>query len=89
MKFLDNLRKQTSVGIGANAYVRKVMTNALGQDRAQSVLSRITNSNKERPTEILDWMDANSIAELIFDEHPQIIALVVAPRLNINARLMF
>lgn len=77
-EFLDNLRKQTSVGIGANAYVRKVMTNALGQDRAQSVLSRITNSNKERPIEILDWMDANSIAELIFDEHPQIIALVVA-----------
>lgn len=77
-EFLENMRNQTHIGIGANAYVRNVLTSALGPDRAQSVLSRITSSSSERPIEILDWMDATSISELIFDEHPQIIALVIA-----------
>jgi len=54
------------------------MTRALGEDKAESVLSRITPSSTERPIEILDWMDARSIAELIIDEHPQIIALVIS-----------
>ena len=52
------------------------MTKALGEDRAQSVLGRITPSSSERPIEILDWMDARAISELIVDEHPQIIALI-------------
>ena len=41
-------------------------------------MSRITPSSTERPIEILDWMDARSIAELVIDEHPQIIALVIS-----------
>ena len=54
------------------------MTKALGEDRAQSVLGRITPSSSERPIEILDWMDARAISELIVDEHPQIIALIIS-----------
>jgi flagellar motor switch protein FliG len=77
-EFLDNLGAQTTIGVGASAYVRDVMTSALGSDKAQSVLSRISPSSGERPIEILDWMDANAVAELIFDEHPQIISLIVA-----------
>lgn len=77
-EFYVTLRAQTGVGIGANAYVRSVLTGALGPDRAQSVLSRITPARADRPIEILDWMDAPAIVELIDDEHPQIIALVVA-----------
>ena len=42
------------------------------------VLSRITPTSTERPIEILDWMDARSISELILDEHPQIIALIIS-----------
>ena len=42
------------------------------------MLSRIAPSTSSRPIEILDWMDARSIAELISDEHPQIVALVVS-----------
>jgi len=54
------------------------MVKALGEDKSQSVLSRIAPSTSSRPIEILDWMDARSIAELVSDEHPQIIALVVS-----------
>ena len=77
-EFFDGLRRQTDVGIGANAYVRNVLTGALGADKAQSVLSRITPASSERPIEILDWMDPSAISELIIDEHPQIMALVIA-----------
>ena len=41
-------------------------------------MSRITPVSSDRPIEILDWMDARSIAELISDEHPQIISLVIS-----------
>jgi flagellar motor switch protein FliG len=54
------------------------MVKALGEDKSQSVLSRIAPSASSRPIEILDWMDARSISELIADEHPQIIALVIS-----------
>jgi flagellar motor switch protein FliG len=77
-EFLAIIKAQTSLGMGAGNYIRNVMVKALGEDKSQSVLSRIAPSASERPIEILDWMDARSIAELISDEHPQIVALVVS-----------
>ena len=58
--------------------IKNVLTAVLGDDKAQSILSRITPVSSDRPIEILDWMDARSIAELISDEHPQIISLVIS-----------
>ena len=66
------------MGLGAGNYIKNVLTKALGDDKAQSILSRITPVSSDRPIEILDWMDARSIAELISDEHPQIISLVIS-----------
>lgn len=77
-EFLAIIKKQTSLGLGAGNYIRNVLNRALGEDKAQSVLSRITPASSERPIEILDWMDARSIAELLQDEHPQIIALIIS-----------
>ena len=77
-EFLAIIKAQTSLGMGAGNYIRNVMNKALGEDKAQSVLSRIVPSTSARPIEILDWMDARSIAELIIDEHPQIIALIIS-----------
>ena len=77
-EFLEIIKKQTSLGLGAGNYIRNVLQKALGDDKAQSVLSRITPASSERPIEILDWMDARSIAELVQDEHPQIVALIVS-----------
>ena len=77
-EFLTIIKEQTSLGLGAGNYIRNVLTKALGDDKAQSVLTRITPTSQARPIEILDWMDARSIAELVVDEHPQIIALVMS-----------
>ena len=77
-EFLAIIKQQTSLGLGAGNYIRNVLTKALGGDKAQSVLSRITPASSERPIEILDWMDARAISELILDEHPQIVALIIS-----------
>ena len=77
-EFLHDLRETTGLGVGANEYIKEVLTKALGQDKAQSVLSRIPPSSNDHPIQILEWMDAPAVAELIADEHPQIIALIVA-----------
>ena len=77
-EFLAIIKAQTSLGMGAGNYIRNVMNKALGEDKAQSVLSRISPSQTSKPIDILDWMDARSIAELIVDEHPQIIALSIS-----------
>ncbi|MGB0342418.1 MAG: flagellar motor switch protein FliG [Parvibaculales bacterium] len=77
-EFLVIIKEQTSLGLGAGNYIKNVLTKALGDDRAQSVLSRITPSSSDRPIEILDWMDARSISDMVADEHPQIIALIIS-----------
>ncbi|HCW84856.1 MAG: flagellar motor switch protein FliG [Planktotalea sp.] len=77
-EFLMIIKGQTSLGLGAGNHIRNVLNRALGEDKAQSVLSRITPASSERPIEILDWMDARSIAELLQDEHSQIIALIIS-----------
>ena len=41
-EFLVIIKEQTSLGLGAGNYIKNVLTKALGDDRAQSVLSRIT-----------------------------------------------
>jgi flagellar motor switch protein FliG len=77
-EFLETIKKQTGLGLGAGQYIENVLTKALGDDKAQSVLGRITPASSESQIDILDWMDARAISELIIDEHPQIKALIIS-----------
>src|SRR5688500_8916849 len=69
---------QASVGVGADECLRKVLTDALGDDKAQSVIERINLGPTSKGLEALKWMDPRAVAELIRLEHPQIIAIVLA-----------
>lgn len=77
-EFLMRLAEETGLAHRSTGYVRTVLSDAFGADRAQSVLARINPLSLERPIELLDWMDPQSIAEVVSDEHPQIVALVIA-----------
>ncbi len=77
-EFLAIIKANTALGFGATDYIKNVMDMALGTDKAQSVLTKITPTSANKPIDILEWMDARSIAELISDEHPQIIAVVIS-----------
>ncbi|MGY8894491.1 MAG: flagellar motor switch protein FliG [Burkholderiales bacterium] len=76
--FVSTLKKQTSLGLGTNEYVEKVLNRALGPDKAASVLSRIMPGQGSKGLEILKWMDARSIAEMIRGEHPQVTAIILS-----------
>lgn len=76
--FATALDKQTSVGVGADDYVRKVLVQALGEDKAGSVIDRILLGRNSSGMEMLKWMDPRAIADLIRNEHPQIMAIVMS-----------
>src|SRR3954463_11564058 len=78
--FLSRARRRTTIGFGAAPRIRSVMEQALGAERAESVLARITPPTDSRALDALRWMDAKTIVALIEHEHPQIVALVLAPR---------
>src|ERR1700748_3119450 len=76
--FSSSVDSQTSVGVGAEDFLRKVLVDALGQEKASSIIDRISIGRSTKGLEALKWMDARAVAELIRLEHPQIIAIVLA-----------
>ena len=76
--FVDTLSSQTSLGLDSDQYIRNVLTQALGADKAGGVIDRILLGRNSKGLEQLKWMDSRSIAELIRLEHPQIIAIVLS-----------
>ena len=76
--FVSMLDEQTSLGVGADDYIRKVLVNALGEDKAGGIIDRILLGRNTKGLEALKWMDPRAVAELIRNEHPQIIAIVLS-----------
>jgi flagellar motor switch protein FliG len=54
-----------------------MLTKALGDDRANQLLSRMLSGSETAGIESLKWMDAATAADLIKGEHPQIIATIL------------
>lgn len=77
-EFISEVSNQTSVGIGQEDYIREMMVNALGQDKANNMIDRILLGSGNKGLESLKWMDARSVAEVIRLEHPQIISIVLS-----------
>jgi len=75
--FIATIKKQTNIGGGLD-YLENVLKAVIGEDKASSVLSRIMPASANRGLEVLQWMDARSISEMIASEHPQIIAIVLS-----------
>ncbi len=76
--FMAKAKTRTTIGFGAAPRIRAVMEHALGSDRAETVLARITPPTRSHALDALRWMDARTIAAAIEHEHPQIAALVLA-----------
>lgn len=76
--FTTALENQTSVGVGSDEFVRKVLINALGEEKAASLMDRISLGGQRKGLDSLKWMDAKQVAELVRSEHPQIIAIVLS-----------
>jgi flagellar motor switch protein FliG len=77
-EFSTLVETQTSVGVGVDDFLRKVLVDALGQEKAASVIERINLGPTSKGLEALKWMDSRAVAELIRHEHPQIISIILA-----------
>jgi len=77
-EFIAQVSDQTSVGIGQDDYIREMMVNALGEDKANNMIDRILLGSGNKGLESLKWMDARSVAEVVRLEHPQIISIVLS-----------
>ena len=74
----DEIGKQTSLGVGTEDYIRKMLVSALGETKAGGLIDRILLGRSTKGLESLKWMESRAIAEMVGMEHPQIIALVLA-----------
>ena len=61
----------------SDEYVRSVLRKALGEEKASLLLERILAGNDVTGIESLKWMEAQSVAELLRNEHPQIVAAIM------------
>lgn len=77
-RFLEAVGKHTALGVDAESYMREVLVKALGEDKARGLMDRILLGGSTQGLETLKWMDPRSIADMIRNEHPQIMAIVLA-----------
>ncbi|WP_262828913.1 flagellar motor switch protein FliG [Sphingomonas sp. A2-49] len=76
--FVGKARERTGVTFDPRPKIEAVMNRALGPEKAESVLARITPPEAACELELLDWLDASEIAQMIEKEHPQIAAVMIA-----------
>jgi flagellar motor switch protein FliG len=76
--FTAAVELQTSLGVGSDEFIRKVLVNALGDEKAASLMERISLGGQRKGLDALKWMDSRAVADLIRNEHPQIIAIVLS-----------
>jgi flagellar motor switch protein FliG len=79
---IDNFTREAgqhiSLTSNSNEYVRNVITKALGDEKAGLLIDRIVQTKDSAGIEGLKWMEPAAVAELIKNEHPQIIASILA-----------
>lgn len=76
--FITDVEEQTAVGVNSEGYVRKLLGSAFGESKAEAFLDRIAIGDDAQGLAALKWMSSREVAHIVEDEHPQIIAIVVA-----------
>ena len=76
--FIMDVEDQTALGVDTENYVRKLLGNAFGATKANAFIERIVSGDEAKGLEALKWMSSREVIDIIQDEHPQIIAIVLA-----------
>ncbi|MBB3046203.1 flagellar motor switch protein FliG [Litorivivens lipolytica] len=77
-QFFEDVQEATGFGVKSEADYRSLLENALGEQRAQLIAGAPELQSHIPLLENLRWLEADTIAEMIAGEHPQIQAIVVA-----------
>ena len=76
--FMDLVSDQTGIGINNDRYIRAMLNQALGEEKAKTLLDRILMSTNTSGLDTMRWMEPRQIAETIRFEHPQIQAVIIS-----------
>jgi flagellar motor switch protein FliG len=75
-RFCQEAGNQSTVGMEAREYLRSVLVKALG-DKSAVIIERILQGGDTSGIDKLKWLDSETIAQLICNEHPQVIATIL------------
>ncbi len=76
-RFSEIASEQSLLVSDNDGYVKSVLRKALGDDKAKLLIDRILTGGDVSGIESLKWMDPGSVAELLRNEHPQIVAAIL------------
>ena len=77
-EFHSLMTAQHFIGRGGVDFAREILAAGLGEDKAEDILSRLNVVYTEVPFASLRNADVRQLVTFLKDEHPQIIALVLA-----------
>jgi len=77
-KFIGVVDGKANIASGSQDYVRRVLTQAVGKQKADLLLDRVSTGQTGQGIEALKWMDSKAVAQIISGEHPQIAAIVLS-----------
>ena len=69
---------QQYIAEGGIGYAKELLEKALGEEKAQGVISKLTASLQVRPFEFVRKTDPSQLLNFIQDEHPQTIAMILS-----------
>jgi flagellar motor switch protein FliG len=76
--FIGIVDGKANLASASQEYVKRVLTQAVGKQKAELLLDRISAGQTGQGIEALKWMDAKAVAQIISGEHPQIAAIVLS-----------
>ena len=77
-KFIGIADSKANIAGGSQDFVRRVLTQAVGKQKTDMLLDRVSSGQAGQGIEALKWMEAKAVAQIISGEHPQIAAIVLA-----------
>ena len=69
---------QQYIAEGGIGYAKELLDKALGSDKAQEVITKLTASLQVRPFEFVRKTDPSQVLNFIQDEHPKTIAMILS-----------
>ena len=76
-RFASDATEMGTLVSDTDEYIKSVLRKALGDEKANLLIDRIIQNSDVAGIESLKWMDAGSVAELLRNEHPQIVAAIL------------
>lgn len=77
-EFHRALSSENTLGVGVSNYVRKVLTNTLGEQKGATLADRVLGQEQALEIDSLRWLETEALVQMLKDEHPQIIAITLA-----------